>query len=1073
MAEVTMEGVRPLPLNPPPALASTSAVRVHDDTALCDRLVLGSWFHHSFPAYPYPPEGHSPRPQFGEDFVVARRELADATRRPRHRRVHAATMAEALAVLASLLRERTGPLHRCSRLSRIAGAPSPAAGALASVLPQPVRALLLSVFRAAAARLRAEGLATGCPAGDLHRAVAVLRRMRDALARGDEGSARALAPDLAQALPLAAGAGDLSAESLERSFEACALLGDLAACGEGAPDIDAGGGASGEDDVDALYLSLSCDVEWLSPESQEVPHETVASMVRGGSGAAAAGVQVRNVFAVRKAAVFEAFAARGLGNSRVLFHGTKPESVVGILAHGLRLPEVSAGLLGAVRTNAGDLGAGLYFAPDSGTCVKYTAPLAGTGSRFLCVCQVALGRALDVRAPRPELAEAPEGYDSVHAFGGPFADHEFCVYREDQQFVKYLVEFAVPDDGVPATAVRVPPPTVAGAGAGALAGFTRQQRAPDESRGQQAAQGAKAPQFCGIVAAGGADVPMEAASVRARLVDAVAHVVVLQQFANTTAAAIEGKYVFPLDPRAAVTGFEAHVNDRRVVGVVKEKEAARREFREAVARGDGAYLLDEAADSTFALSLGNIAPLTRVVVRIEYVAELEACGADARRWTLPVALAPRRRLAGFGAQTQSATGTALARTTASTAFGLEVAVCMPTPIRQVASPTHPVAVKRAATRATVRWPDGEGPPASDFVLVVRAESARAPSLWVEESPAGGRAAMAVLYPQLDAAEDAAAESVVVVDCSGSMSACLADARAMARALLQGAPDLGLINVFAFGSSFESCFMGSVRMTPRSSARAEAFIQGIGANMGSSGGLFHALQALFLEVECRDEAQWDTNVFVVTDGHYTGDAHVHAAVGRHCGRPGNRTRVLSLGMGPDPDRHNVETLARAGCGAAEFVGRGSPWRDQHAKQLARARQASLGQVSVEWLDLGGRVCDVEQAPQRVTTLFSNERTIIYGFIPRECVSLRLTAHTSSELQSFQAVVSASPATLTKGLVVHRLDWESGNTQGDEAQRQAEKERRKPEIVALGVKYSLATSLTSFIGVEERSEAQKRG
>ena len=40
-------------------------------------------------------------------------------------------------------------------------------------------------------------------------------------------------------------------------------------------------------------------------------------------------------------------------------------------------------------------------------------------------------------------------------------------------------------------------------------------------------------------------------------------------------------------------GFEAFINGKHIVGEVKEKEQAHREYREAISQGHGAYLMDE------------------------------------------------------------------------------------------------------------------------------------------------------------------------------------------------------------------------------------------------------------------------------------------------------------------------------------------------------------------------------------------------------------------------------------------------------------------------------------------------
>jgi poly [ADP-ribose] polymerase len=64
-----------------------------------------------------------------------------------------------------------------------------------------------------------------------------------------------------------------------------------------------------------------------------------------------------------------------------------------------------------------------------------------------------------------------------------------------------------------------------------------------------------------------------------------------------------------------VCGFEAFINAKHVVGRVKEKEEARREYKAAVAAGHGAYLMDESeeAPDVFTVSVGNLPPKTRVV----------------------------------------------------------------------------------------------------------------------------------------------------------------------------------------------------------------------------------------------------------------------------------------------------------------------------------------------------------------------------------------------------------------------------------------------------------------------------
>ena len=100
--------------------------------------------------------------------------------------------------------------------------------------------------------------------------------------------------------------------------------------------------------------------------------------------------------------------------------------------------------------------------------------------------------------------------------------------------------------------------------------------------------------------------------------------------------------MFPLDERAAVCGFEAEVGGRTVVGKAKEKNQAEREYKDAVARGDGAFLLEEKKADIFKIKIGNLLPGESVKIRITYVAEMKSEVSDLKkRFLLPTTIAPR------------------------------------------------------------------------------------------------------------------------------------------------------------------------------------------------------------------------------------------------------------------------------------------------------------------------------------------------------------------------------------------------------------------------------------------------
>jgi hypothetical protein len=69
---------------------------------------------------------------------------------------------------------------------------------------------------------------------------------------------------------------------------------------------------------------------------------------------------------------------------------------------------------------------------------------------------------------------------------------------------------------------------------------------------------------------------------------------ITQEYYSATYVNIDAEYVFPLPPSASVCSFKATIDDKKVIkGVVKEKEEARVQYRQAVARGRTAGLLEQ------------------------------------------------------------------------------------------------------------------------------------------------------------------------------------------------------------------------------------------------------------------------------------------------------------------------------------------------------------------------------------------------------------------------------------------------------------------------------------------------
>lgn len=569
----------------------------------------------------------------------------------------------------------------------------------------------------------------------------------------------------------------------------------------------------------------------------------------------------------------------------------------------------------------------------------------------------------------------------------------------------------------------------------------------------------------------GVPVPLEGVLVEAELRGFAARVTLSQRFRNAETSPVEATYVFPLEEGAAVCAFEALVDGRPVVGTVMEKEKAFAAYDEAIAAGNGAFLLDEEKPDVFTVSVGNLPPGKEVVVKITTVSELPAEG-DGLRFVLPTTVSPRYAPAedrrGVGRTPDEALNPPREL---SVPYGLSLRVTldMPSAIRRVESPSHPVSIDLDGARGTVTLGTRETALDRDFVLTVRLAEPHAPSVRVERAPDGTRVAMLTFVPRFGGADGALAgsakgEIVFLVDRSGSMSGTsIAEARnALQLCLRSLTPGLSF-NVVGFGSRHESLFPASRPYDDASLAEASRHVQGLEADLGGT----EILSPLKAILEAPPVDGRPRQLFLLTDGQVSNTEAVLSLVRAHVGT----TRVFTFGIGAGASLHLVKGIARAGGGEAELIAPGERVEPKVLRQLSRALAPAMGDVRVDW---GG--AKARQAPHDIPPVFDGGRLVVYGFLEGDAacdVVLRAKGPGGDVAVPLRLETAGAPAgTLLATLAARTLirDLEEGtsplHTRRGSLQGRATRDTVKEEIVRLGVTYGLASRETSYVAVEER-------
>lgn len=92
-------------------------------------------------------------------------------------------------------------------------------------------------------------------------------------------------------------------------------------------------------------------------------------------------------------------------------------------------------------------------------------------------------------------------------------------------------------------------------------------------------------------------IPLTGVRAEATVTDVACEVRLTQRYRNDEDQPLEVAYTFPVDSRAAVCGFEAEIDGRKLIGKVMSVTEARETYDDAIASGGGAYLLEQSTEA--------------------------------------------------------------------------------------------------------------------------------------------------------------------------------------------------------------------------------------------------------------------------------------------------------------------------------------------------------------------------------------------------------------------------------------------------------------------------------------------
>jgi Ca-activated chloride channel family protein len=558
----------------------------------------------------------------------------------------------------------------------------------------------------------------------------------------------------------------------------------------------------------------------------------------------------------------------------------------------------------------------------------------------------------------------------------------------------------------------------------------------------------------------GRTLPLQGATLRVDACGGLARVVLEQRFRNPHPEPLHVTYLLPLPVDGAVSGFAFRIGERRVVGEVDRRAAARERFEEAILEGRTAALLEQDRANLFSQELGNIPPGAEVVAELTIDQRLRWFDTGAWEWRFPTVVGPRY----LGAEGHVPDAARVTADVAEAPPPVRIALSLlirdgVTTGRAPESPSHAIRAGRRddGLEVGLAHPDGA---ALDQDLVVRwpvATPAAGLALDMGRPPAGAPHGDVVAYGLLTLVPPAASELtrtfprdlIVLLDTSGSMSgAPLAQARAVVAALIESLGNADRLELIAFADRPRRWRARPVSATAAVRAETRRWLDGLEAGgateMGQ--GIAEALRPL------RPDAQ--RQVVLVTDGLVGFEREIVAAVARDLP---TGSRLHAVGVGSTVNRGLTAPVARAGRGAEVLVGLDEDAAEVARRLVGRTRAPLLTDLALEGSAL------LDHAPARLPDLLAGGPAMIGVRLRPEGGDLRVRGWTPAG--AWEAAVdvpvldsgkgSAAVVTLYGREAVEDLELRAacGDTAVDAA------------IERLGLAFQIATRLTSWVAVSE--------
>jgi Ca-activated chloride channel family protein len=560
--------------------------------------------------------------------------------------------------------------------------------------------------------------------------------------------------------------------------------------------------------------------------------------------------------------------------------------------------------------------------------------------------------------------------------------------------------------------------------------------------------------------------PLKHTDVRASVSGYIGAVAVTQQFLNPYSSKIEAVYVFPLPHNAAVNEFIMTIGERRIRGIIRERQEAEQLYQEAKRQGYVACLLIEERPNIFTQSVANIEPGKEIDVSIKYFHTLEY--ADGwYEFVFPMVVGPRFNppgiTNGIGAVARGQTGISGQNTEVhylrpgertGQDISLKVEVDAGVPIEEFECKTHQLTSEVVSPEhLVVSLNPADSLPNKDFVLRYRVAGDQIKSSLLTHRDERGGYFTLMLYPpeELGALKRQPLKLVFVLDCSGSMSGRpIEQAKAAVKRglrLLQPGDSFQLISFSITASRLGDA---PLEATP---ANVQRGLQYLNSLQGEGGTMM--IEGIRAALDYPHDPRRLRFVCFLTDGYIGNETEILGEIHQRL----DASRIFSFGIGSSVNHYLIDHMAKVGRGAVAYLGPKDSAAQIMEDFFARISHPALTDLQIDW----GGLYVSEVFPRALPDLFVGRPVILTGrFAGSQDTTIRVNGQAAG--QPMQVTI---PATLADGATHKGLPsvWARMKIADLTDQSTYQPDAELPgAIKQVALDYSLMSAFTAFVAVD---------